>query len=292
MFKGQKNTLVGVLPPYEYELILAYLLNKSREYVLTHPEVKLSPSQRKKLNSLINRRKNGEPLAYILGRKEFYGLDFIVDKNVLVPRPETELMVDEALTTVYDAHSTHSKNQLKLIDIGTGSGCIIITLAKLLKEKKLHSKIKFIASDISKAAIKIAKNNARLNGVSKNIRFTVGHLLEPIFKNKLLIDDCKLIIVSNLPYLTPRQVKASPSIKDEPKLALEAGTDGLKYYRQLFGQINILKNASITIFCEIDPSQKLTIRRLAKKTLSEARIEIKKDLRGHSRLAVIKINRS
>ncbi|MFA6393790.1 MAG: peptide chain release factor N(5)-glutamine methyltransferase [Patescibacteria group bacterium] len=299
--KSQKKIQRTKIPPFEHELILAHILNKSREWVLTHPEVKLTRSQARSYRLYVARRQKGEPLAYILGHKGFYGLDFIVNKNVLVPRPETELIIDYVTHNI--KHET--SDNIVIIDIGTGSGCIIITLAKLLNRKsqiapartlQAGGNRKFIATDISKPALFVARKNAKQHGVDKQIKFLHGNLLEPalseIKKNKLEIGNWKLEILCNLPYLTPAQIKNSPSIKHEPRLALAAGRDGLKYYRELFKQIKSLRvtRYALRVLCEIDPRQKQKITALAKKFFPRSRLQIKKDLRGHSRLLVINLS--
>ena len=114
----------------DIELIISRVTKKPREFVLTHPEFKIVESRKSKVESMLKRRINNEPLAYIFGEKEFYGLNFKVNKNTLVPRPETELMIDEALSL-----TAHSSQPVTLVDIGTGSGCIITALAKKLKTK-------------------------------------------------------------------------------------------------------------------------------------------------------------
>lgn len=282
------------IPHLEAEILLSKILNKPREFLLAHGEKKLSLSQISNFKSLISRRLKGEPAAYIIGHKEFYGLKFKVDKNILIPRPETELMIEEALKLV-----THNSRPTTLIDIGTGSGCVIITLAKKI------SGCESLATDISTKALTIAKQNARLHGVAKNIKFLKGDLLKPILKNWKLEIACpalsrrnwKFVILANLPYLTPSQIKNSPSIKYEPKLALSAGPDGLKYYRQLFRQINELRAAScelrdIIVLCEIDPGQTEKIKQLIKRELPGATFQIKKDLSGLNRLVIISINQN
>jgi release factor glutamine methyltransferase len=293
----------------EHELLLAHVLKKSREYILAHPEEKLTQLQIKNfLSSValaqgdevrIKKRANGLPLAYITGEKEFYGFKFKVNKNVLIPRPETEIMIDEAIKLLTIAPSPSqgegrgevvgkkAKQQNYIIDVGTGSGCIIISLAKII------TNCEFIGIDISKDALAIAKQNARINKVDNKIKIVQGNLLEPILNNKkFVIRNSKFLIVANLPYLTPTQIKNSPSIKHEPKLALTAGADGLKYYRQLFKQIAVLKKllcAMCYVLCEIEPSQKNSIKQLIKKELPEAKLEMKKDLKGHSRLVILNV---
>jgi release factor glutamine methyltransferase len=304
------------IPLLDIELILAFILKKSREHILTHPETKLTNSQITNYQLLINRRLNGEPLAYITGHKEFYALDFKVNKNVLIPRPETELMVEEAMQIAQRA--SHSAHRTTIIDVGTGSGCIITTLAHLIKNYELRiMNYDLYGIDVSKEALAVAKQNAKKNTVNDIIKFIHGNLLIPFLnKSKIQNPKSKIIITANLPYLTPTQIKNSPTIKFEPKLALTAGADGLKYYRQLFKQIKILLNTTAAkssrrdfagaekfydsqyvmrdmrcaILCEIDPSQKNFIQQLIKKELPDANFEIKKDLRGHNRLVIIELN--
>jgi len=262
------------------ELILAHVLNKSREHIVTYPELKLTRGQANNYSFAINRRLNCEPVAYITGHKNFYGLKFIVNKDVLVPRPETELMVDEIIKLA------NNEKQATIVDVGTGSGCIITALAKNLK-----SIFKYYAIDFSLPALKIAENNAEKNNIKHRITFFNGNLLEPVLDRNLLLADSKIFIAANLPYLTPAQINSSPSISQEPELALVAGDDGLKYYRQLFKQIARLKknhrDISIHIFCEIDPSQTESISKLISDELNTDKFEIKKDLAGLDRLVVI-----
>lgn len=276
---------------FDLELIISRVIKKPREFILAHPEHFLIKNYELRIKNYAKRRITGMPLAYIFGEKEFYGLNFKVNKNVLIPRPETELLVEEALYL-----ANHNSQSATLIDVGTGSGCIITTLAKKLKScKPQAASYKFIAIDISSSALRIARQNAKLHKVNKQIKFFQGNLLKPILKNKkLIIDNCKLIIVANLPYLTPSKIKNSPSIKHEPKLALNAGKDGLKYYRQLFKQINLLVTGywlPVTLIIEIDPSQTLKIKKIIKKNLPGAEIKIKKDLRGQNRVIMIQINK-
>lgn len=270
----------GKIDYLDSELIISHAIKKPRSFILAHPEHKLTAAQLKRTESFFKRRIKWEPLAYILGYKEFYGLEFKVNKNVLVPRPETELIVDEVLSLI-----SHSSHPITIIDVGTGSGCIIISLAKILN-------LKFFTIDISPKALVVAKKNAKLHDVFDNIKFIHGNLIEPILKNKkLIIDNCELIITANLPYLTPKQIKESPTIKREPRLALVAGHDGLKYYKKLIGQIRQLKNSRpdirITIFCEIDHTQTGNFKKLIKKELPGAEAEVLKDMHCLDRLVKI-----
>lgn len=276
------------LPSGETEILMAFLLGKDKEFILTHPEFIIPKNVYKKFKELEKKRLAGWSIAVLIGRKEFYGRDFFVDKNVLVPRPETELMVEEIIDI-----AKQNNNKFTLIDLGTGTGAIIISLAAELKKISpiKYKKITFYAVDISLPALKVARKNAIINKQAKKIKFLPGNLLEPLIKHKDFnkFSAGELIIAANLPYLTPKQVKNSPSIQKEPKIALVAGNDGLKYYRELFKQIKSIKNRPITILGEIDPNQAETIKPALKKYFPLAAIEIKKDLSGRNRLAIIKI---
>ncbi|MDD4332872.1 MAG: peptide chain release factor N(5)-glutamine methyltransferase [Patescibacteria group bacterium] len=275
-------------PHYEAEILLSHILNKPREYILTHSEKKLSLKQISKFNRLVKKRSKGEPTAYLIGYKYFYGNKYLVNKNVLIPRPETELLIDET------AHlASHISRRLNLIDIGTGSGNIIISLAKKFSSGHPKISFNFFGLDISLNALRIAKQNAKLNKVQNKIKFIQGNLLKPILDNPKYLNNSKnpndLIIIANLPYLTPEQIKKSASIKYEPKLALQAGSDGLKYYYKLFQQIKKLQSlyAVRYILCEIDPGQNTKIKKLIKKELPHAKLKIKKDLAGLNRLVIL-----
>ena len=264
------------------ELLLSFVLRKPREYVLAHPEIKLTKKQILKFYKLIAQRAKNIPLAYLTGVKEFYGREFYVDKRVLVPRPETETLIEQV-----KSEKLKMKSDAIIVDIGTGSGCIIITLAKELENLKSKiSNLKFLATDVSLGALAVAKKNARLHGVADKIKFMRGNLLEPILKNRTLVT-YNLLFVANLPYLMPTQIKNLPTIKHEPLLALSAGKDGLKYYRQLANQLQQFNikypNISISLFCEIDPEQSKAIKKIFSLAKS---MEIKKDLAGRNRLFI------
>ncbi|MDO8592489.1 MAG: peptide chain release factor N(5)-glutamine methyltransferase [bacterium] len=267
-------------PHLEAELLLSHVLKKPREFLLAHGEKKISAWQTASLESLIARRLKGEPIAYLAGHKEFYGLDFIVNKDVLIPRPETELIVEEALKPI-----ARSPQPVTLLDIGTGSGCVIITLAKLI------TNCKFLAADISAKALTVAKQNAKHHGVAKNIKFLKGDLLSPvIYNSKFSILTSNLIILANLPYgwsAWKNNTSADTvGLRFEPKIALYAGKNGLELYEKLFKQIKTLRG-DITALCEIDPRQTGKMRQLAKQYLPQAKLQIKKDLCGLNRLVII-----
>ena len=272
--------------------MLAHVLGKSREWVLSHPEKTVNKIQILKYKYLIKKRARGIPLAYLTKHKEFFGLDFFVNKNVLIPRPDTETLVTLALEHL----STKAQDKITLIDVGTGSGCIPISIIKTLKHSAqggsaLGGKnIKTFAIDISRRALRVAKINAKKHAVK--INFLHGNLLSP-FINLIpkLPKTYNLVITANLPYITKEQFAAEPSIHHEPRLALVAEESGLALYHKLLKQISLLVTSyklQVTSFFEIDPSQSQSITKLIKSILPTAEIEIKKDLAGLDRIVIVK----
>lgn len=273
------------IPLKEAEYLLGFLLKCQHEFLLTHLELVVEPSICRKYKILEKKRLDNWSIAVLIGQKEFYALNFKVDRNVLVPRPETELMVEEIIRL-----SLKNNEPAMIIDLGTGSGAIIISCAHEISKlnSDLYKKSTFKALDISGSALKIAKENAKLNKQNRKINFLKGNLLEPLVnkRNFLSLYQQRLIIAANLPYLTKAQIKLAPSIHKEPELALVAGRDGLKYYRELFKQLKSLKLRA-TILCEIDDSQYKSITVLAQKFFPLGKIIIKKDLANKRRLAII-----
>lgn len=285
----------GKIDYLDLELIIAHAIGKSREFVLSHPEYELTKGPKSKVESYLSRRIKCEPLAYILGEKEFYGLKFRVDKNTLVPRPETEMMIDLVLHKI--KHGTwNKKNKIIIADVGTGSGNIILSIAKQLKNFEFRiSDFEFFGIDISKKALDIAKQNAKAHKLDKKIKFLHGNLLKPLAKKcSIFHTPCSLIIVANLPYLSPKiYASCSKDIKKyEPKSALISQKKGLAHYEELLKQI---KSSQISpqVFLEISPEQKLHISKLIKKYFpppaGESKIIFHKDLAGKWRVCELKI---
>jgi len=248
-------------------IILEFVLKKDRAWILAHDDESLNKKQLSDYNKLIAKRKKHWPVAYLLGEKEFYGRKFMVNKNVLIPRPESELIIDLVLPLL-------NKNSV-LIDLGTGSGCLIISA--LLQNKNIKQAI---AVDISSQALKITKQNAQNYKLDKKVKFIKSNLLKKInFKTLSKTDE--IITMANLPYLTKKQMSEA-SIKHEPKQALIAGNDGLKYYHELAKQLKNIQH-QITLICEINPGQKNGFKKLWPQTI------FKKDLAGKIRVGIVKI---
>lgn len=248
------------------ELILCFAIKKKKEWILSNPDFELSINQVKRFKKLILKRSKNYPIAYITGYKYFFGLKFKVNKHVLIPRPETELLIEEIL-------KIRPENKT-IIDIGTGSGAIAISLAKNINNSKI------IASDNSHFALNMAKKNAKAHGLNKKIKFIKSDLLEK-FKN-IQID----IIVANLPYVKNDWDNAS--IKNEPSNALYSGKSGLVHYFKLLKQIKEYNINPKYLLVEISPEQVKIISEKAKELFSNINIEVKKDLAGFDRVMIMK----
>ncbi len=263
------------------ELILAHVLKKKREFVITHPEFLVPCFPKFRFQNSVSKRTKGIPLAYLTGHKEFFGLDFLVNKHTLIPRPETEVLIEEALKEI--------KKNTTIIDVGTGSGCIPISIIKSLKANSTT-----YATDISAKALRMARKNAAKHAVE--IKFFKGNLLEPIIKNyDLLTIGSELIITANLPYLTQKQFDEEVSIQHEPHSALVAEDNGLALYKNLLNQIQFLISNfqfRISAFFEIDPSQSLPLSKHVHNLFPNPEIKIIKDGMGNDRVIHIIIDKS
>ncbi len=285
------------MPALDADLLLALAAKKTREFILIHPEHKLSPWQRVCFAYFLYQYKRGVPIAYLTHHKEFFGLDFFVNRHTLIPRPETELLVAEATKEISKSKIQNTNAKITMIDVGTGSGCIPISILK-----NINQPIETFAIDISKPALRIAELNAAIHKVE--IKFLRGNLLEPIFSylSPALSSaeaergvepsppqrrgQGEVYITANLPYLTKEQFKDEPTIKHEPRSALVATENGLALYRELLQQIKNL-NCPFTAFFEFDPGQTVMLTKLIRSILPSTKIEIKKDLAGRDRLAII-----
>lgn len=261
----------------EAEILLAHTCRTTRENIFAHPEKIVPLLQKWYFSYLVNKRKNGFPIAYLTGEKEFFGLNFLVNKYTLIPRPETEIMIEEIIKEFFS-------KKIQVFDIGTGSGCIAITLATKFPNAPIF------ASDISHRALRTAEINAKNNNVK--IEFKHGGLLTPWVKNIQENNDQEVAITANLPYLTNTQFVQEKSIQHEPKSALVSDNrDGLELYRELCAQ---LKNTNftrpLTLFFEIDPDQTMGIQKLLEEVFPNIQINITKDLCGFDRIVRARID--
>ncbi|MDD6004400.1 MAG: peptide chain release factor N(5)-glutamine methyltransferase [Firmicutes bacterium] len=218
---------------------------------------------------------NHEPMNYVLGYCWFYGYKLKVNKDVLIPRYETEELVGNILARVDEYYGDYQK--IKIADIGTGSGAIAISLVKE------ESKLDMVATDISDVALEVAKENARINDA--DIRFMCGDMLKPLIDNNIHLD----ILISNPPYI-PSEEDLEVSVKDfEPHVALFGGEDGLKYYRTIFENADKVLNENAMMGFEIGYNQKESLIALAREYFKDADIEVLKDINGKNRMMFIKL---
>lgn len=259
-------------PRLDAELLLAHTLGQERPWLYTHPDQPLTDQTRNTFLDLIARRQQREPVAYLTGHKAFYGLEFLVTPEVLIPRPETELIV-ELLLANYPAPPP----PLHIADIGTGSGCLAVTLAKHLPQAII------CAVDASTQALAVARQNADRHGVAERSTFWLGDLLAPLAQS---FD----VIVSNPPYVSEAELAATaPEVRRyEPPLALVAGPDGLAVIRRLLPEAKTKLNSPGLLLVEISASQGGTVSQLARDVFPQAQVTIEKDLAGRDRVLVVK----
>ena len=206
------------------ETLLAHALTLTRAQLLARLSSSISLVEQEAFQHLLARRLRREPLAYITGKREFWSREFAVTPEVLIPRPETELLIETVLRLVAQSHTNSLQPPMRVLDIGTGSGCIAITLAKELPTVELW------AVDLSSAALTIALANARHHGVEQRINFLQGDLFSAIPEDSRFD-----VVVSNPPYIARDELTAlQPEVRDwEPQAALDGGNDGLAFYRRL-----------------------------------------------------------
>lgn len=260
----------GSDPGWEAELLLSRACRLSREAILTAPDRTLTRDRIKRYLSFLRRRQKREPIAYIVGTAWCRGLEFRVSRNTLIPRPATESIIDAALS----ACSRHQN--AAIFDIGTGCGCIAVSLAKAMPKARIT------ATDVSHAALRRAKNNADLHHVGGRIAFRRGNLLRPVEKSGIAPKRA-IVIVANLPYLpTERLAGLDPEIKDfEPLTALDGGPDGLDPYRRLIDQAAArFRRADLHLILEALPEQVGTLTAFAEKKLPGLRTEKITNLSG------------
>jgi release factor glutamine methyltransferase len=252
--------------------LTTFILKQPTSWVLSHPEYQLDPKEEAVLDTNLSRLVSREPLAYITGKQSFFGLEFNVTSNVLIPRPETEILVEQAIQA-----AELFQRPLAIADVGTGSGCISISLAKSL------SSIRIIATDISSNALRIAKENIHCHQVENHIHLVQGNLLTGIQKKFH-------IICANLPYVPTGKLSKLSVLNHEPRLALDGGKDGLIFIRQLFQGIQGKLHAEGVVIIEIEHTQESIIINICKQLLPSASCTIVNDLAGLPRVAVIRMD--
>lgn len=256
------------------KILIQYILKESQSYVIANGEKELDEYELNEYMLYINKIVNGLPIQYITNKQEFMKLNFYVDENVLIPQPDTEILVEEVIKNCNNT----KKNELKILDLCTGSGAIGISLAKYIKNAKIT------CTDISMKALQIAKLNAEKNLVHKKMKFILSDMFEKIENEKFDI------IVSNPPYIESDTIKTlEKQVQNEPSIALDGGKDGLKFYKIIADYAWKYLNVNGKIYLEIGYNQKEKVIKLLENDTNYNDITCIKDLAGNDRMIIAKM---
>jgi release factor glutamine methyltransferase len=264
------------------EVLLRHTLDMEREQLYMNGDATISPGQEAKFRELVARRSRREPVAYITGHKEFWSLDFLVTPAVLIPRPETELLVEVALRY---ARQLAIESSVKVLDIGTGSGAISVCLAKELAAAQI------VAVDISPVALAVARVNAERHGVADRIRFLPGDLFAPLKPPPKTFD----LIVSNPPYIRSGELSMlAPEIHGwEPMIALDGGPDGLDTCRRIIEESHTYLTTGGSLVLEIGADMASDVAELFSRSSCYGPVSVYQDCAGKDRvIAAIKLSTS
>jgi release factor glutamine methyltransferase len=263
-------------PALDAAVLIGNVIRQPRTWVMAHPDLQLTSEQQKDLNAALERLERGVPFPYVLGHWEFFGLDFEVTPDVLIPRPETELLVEKAIVWLQG-----SKERKFVADVGTGSGAIAVTLAKHVPYARI------LATDISFSALRVAKRNAEKYAVAPQIDFVNCDLLPPYPLSPVSHFN---LICANLPYIPTRTLQALQVFGREPTLALDGGDDGLRLLHRLLkiAPARLVPNGMILL--EIEATLGAQAFALARDAFPGASITLKQDLTGRDRLLQIALN--
>lgn len=261
----------ATLDPFDAKALLARIAGKDAAWLIAHGDSELDAATESAFRDALARRSDGYPQAYLDGAAGFYGRSFTVNESVLIPRPETELLVDDVLRSVArDA-------AVNVLDVGTGSGILAVTLALELQRAAVR------AVDVSVEALEVARANAQRHGAS-NVQFVQGDLLRP-FERSARFD----VVVANLPYVPGGDVPRVPdSVGYEPRLALDGGADGLDLYRRLLSELPGYLNVGGLVLLEAAPPTIAGLRSLAQAAFSDAAVTVIKDYAGLDRYVRVK----
>ena len=258
-------------------VLLAHILNRPRSWVVAHPDSVLTAEQKEQLRESLSLLESGAPLPHVLGHWEFFGMEFDITPDVLIPRPETELLVEKAISRLHGSPVIRT-----VADIGTGSGIIAISIA-------VHAPgLKILATDISPEALDVANRNARKFGVEDKIQFIECDILPArpeVFSTEEHLD----LICANLPYIPTGTLHSLSIYGREPALALDGGPDGLDLYRKLLKLAPDWLAPHGLLLLEIEATQGIRALNLACDTFSEGEIHLHQDLAGHDRLLEINL---
>ena len=263
------------IPRETIRLFLLELCNEKNYNLYLNLDNEANSEILEKFEAGIERIKKYEPMNYVLGYTWFYGYKIMVTDDVLIPRYETEELVSKILVHMDEMYQDYKT--ISVVDIGTGSGAIAISLAKE------EERIRMSASDISAEAVEVAKKNAELNKI--DIKFYVGNMVDPIIEDNKKVD----VLICNPPYIPSDEVLEQSVVGYEPHLALFGGEDGLKYYREVFSNAKKVLNKNGLMAFEIGWNQKETLLAEVKKYLPDAEAEVLKDINKKDRMLFVKV---
>ena len=274
---------------FKTDLLICHILNMSKTELLLKYNQIVDQDTEESINKSMLDIINGKPIQYIINKQEFMGLEFYVDENVLIPQPDTETLVEEAIKRIYAMHK-NNKQKIKILDLCTGSGAIAISIDTYIKNqieqgKMKNLKVEIVATDISEKAIEVAKRNAKLHNA--NIKFIVSDMFDKIYETDFDL------IVSNPPYIETKTIPTlSKEVQNEPHIALDGGEDGLELYRIIARQGFKYMKKEGSIIVEIGYNQKESIIQLFRKYIEYVNIKCLKDLGGNDRLVEITVAES
>ncbi len=258
----------------ESRLLLQKALGRSPTWIYQSLQEPISPTDLARYDRLLHERALGEPLSYLVGQREFYGATFLVDSRVLIPRAESEVLIERALAWARQNGCVGARLG-EIVDVGTGSGALAITLARELPAARL------LAVDSSADALAVARLNARHLGVADRVSLVQGNLVD-------WLETEARLIVANLPYIPSDQIaRLSPEVQREPRLALDGGPDGLDWYRELFRQAATILALSGALLAEIAYNQGLAAAALARASFPGRVVNVYPDLEGRDRVVAI-----
>lgn len=256
--------------------LLCHTLNQNKQYLVIHMDEEIEDAYYKKFSNYIEQIVDGKPLQYITNKQEFMGMEFYVDENVLIPQPDTEILVENVL----EICSQIKKEEIKILDLCTGSGAIAISINKILNENNIKNTV--LASDISDKTINIAMINNKKNNA--NVKFEISDLFEEIKEKDFDI------IVSNPPYIKNTIIpNLSKQVKCEPLLALSGGEDGLDFYRKIIDRAYLYIKNNGYLCLEIGYDQKKDVLNIFKEYENYKDIKVIKDLSNNDRCITTKV---
>jgi release factor glutamine methyltransferase len=273
-------------PRLDAELLLGHAIGADRTVVVAHPEAPVGADAAATFEASVDRRAKGEPVAYIRGFKEFFGLAFSTERRALIPRPETERLVElataEVIRRLTSAPRPAGSRPLRIVDIGTGGGTVAVSLAVACRRRRVYEEIEILATDASAEALDLARENAVGHGVADRVRFVEADLLPPV------VGEPFDLVLANLPYVRSDAVDHLPiAASFEPRSALDGGTDGLDVIARLLGRLDEVVAQGGQALVEIGADQGAAIVGLVSRELPGWSCVVELDLAGHPRVARI-----